>query len=681
MQPDLKTSLAVRTFEDLSYGRSYFYYFLGHNHPWENENVPDVFTNTPRELTGIRDDILYLKRILPNDASLVIPRYEWVANTFYDQWDDGVDMTNKMFYCVNIEGNVYKCLSNDSGSYSLIEPKGNSLTPITSPIDHYIWKYMYNISPLKKTKFISPNFIPVQTALSERFFNRGSVEEVVVLSQGSNYVSEANTSITVTDTNYTTGFGAELKIGYVDSNGRLVSIDIINGGLNYTYGAKIEISDNGVNGGAEITVKTVNPLTGAITGFDIRNGGSGYTLMDTVTAVVGGAKLTPILSSEGSIITVTIDDPGIGYLLPPKLTVNYSIGGPKYGNPTPVLKAIIFGGKIVDVMIEDPGVGLSHDLLTTITVEGDGSDASFTPIIADGSITSVIVNNPGMNYSWMRLIVNSTTGSGASLAPIYQSSDFLSDQALVEQTAVKGAIYSIKVNNGGSGYTTASVQISGDGTGATAQAIVDNGAVTKIRMLTYGSNYTYASVIISGNGINASATVILPPPLGHGSNAVTELYSRSVCFFNILRGDPIINADGNQISFRQYGIIQDPVLLSNNRKAIVSSEFIRFSVTLNQVSGLAVSDILVNKTTNRKYRIISISGTTVTLQQLSSVFELPKQSDILKKDGIGNEYSVFSLNDSPSINKYSGKILSVKNDTAFIPSDTQFLAFQSITTF
>jgi hypothetical protein len=53
----------------------------------------------------------------------------------------------------------------------------------------------------------------------------------------------------------------------------------------------------------------------------------------------------------------------------------------------------------------------------------------------------------------------------------------------------------------GSGYTsTPDVFIDGDGTGATARALIVNGAVKKIEIVSLGTGYTSASVTISGGG-------------------------------------------------------------------------------------------------------------------------------------------------------------------------------------
>ena len=77
----------------------------------------------------------------------------------------------------------------------------------------------------------------------------------------------------------------------------------------------------------------------------------------------------------------------------------------------------------------------------------------------------------------------------------------LSNQWDVQQNAVGGAVYNIKVSNGGSGYTSApTVSVTGDGTGLTATAEITGGVVTNIRVTAPGSGYNQCAITISGGG-------------------------------------------------------------------------------------------------------------------------------------------------------------------------------------
>jgi len=77
-------------------------------------------------------------------------------------------------------------------------------------------------------------------------------------------------------------------------------------------------------------------------------------------------------------------------------------------------------------------------------------------------------------------------------------------------------ISSIEVTNPGTGYTTApTVTITGDGTGAKAEARIVNGTIQSIEILNRGIDYTRAVVTISGGGgYGASASAIIDAKIG-----------------------------------------------------------------------------------------------------------------------------------------------------------------------
>jgi hypothetical protein len=96
-------------------------------------------------------------------------------------------------------------------------------------------------------------------------------------------------------------------------------------------------------------------------------------------------------------------------------------------------------------------------------------------------------------------------------------------------------ISSISVTNSGSGYTQApTVTITGDGTGATAEAVIVNGKIEKINVLKRGINYTRAIVSISGgNGSGAAAIAVIDARTGqlstiyYDSNAEKQIVNEN----------------------------------------------------------------------------------------------------------------------------------------------------------
>ena len=77
-------------------------------------------------------------------------------------------------------------------------------------------------------------------------------------------------------------------------------------------------------------------------------------------------------------------------------------------------------------------------------------------------------------------------------------------------------ISSISVTNPGQGFTSApTVTIDGDGTGASASAVIVNGRIQSIEIINRGIDYTRATITISGGGgYGASATAVIDGRIG-----------------------------------------------------------------------------------------------------------------------------------------------------------------------
>ena len=144
-----------------------------------------------------------------------------------------------------------------------------------------------------------------------------------------------------------------------------------------------------------------------------------------------------------------------------------------------------------------------------------------------------------------------------------------SDEALVRDNAVDGAIKVVTVINKGVALGAANqqyrnVQIKGDGFGATCTIIVDEDSqVSKVEVSNQGSGYTYGYVDALSAGLPAGTTsavfnVIIPPQGGHGKDIYRELGAYNVLVYTRLENDTenpdfITNND-----FARIGIIENP---------------------------------------------------------------------------------------------------------------------------
>jgi hypothetical protein len=666
---------------DIRYKRANYYYFLGKIEPWGNPDLAptDYEIDSDQENNVVRSNSLFMKKISPNDISEVVTRYDWISGTVFAQWDNTLDMSGLNFYCLTVDNTVYKCLDNGNGSPSTVKPTGNSYG-VTKTSDGYLWKYMYTIPAFKRSRFSSFIYMPVQRALSNTFYNKGGVNEVIINSSGINYSDAQLTTITVTGT--TTGSGATGTIT-VGAGGAITGANITNGGSGYTSGVNLSITSAlGIQGSISAVI-----VSGVVTGITIISAGVSYGSGDSIVFTVGGAVLIPMVSRiNGSITSVKIVNAGIGYVSPPTLTVVGTGGTGEYGNSTAIITCVMYQGKIVIVNLTDPGLNYPFDNSTTILVQGTGTGAQFTPVVFGGSVIGVIVENPGTGYTSISLAVLGT-GTGANLSPVFQFSDFVSDQSIIEQTTIPGAIYSIKPVINGNNYTASTVvTIDGDGTGCTVLPVIVSGSIVKFNITSYGSGYSYANVVItdanrnSSGSIDATAYSILPPRNGHGRNALTELLSNKVVINSSLRKEKFLETIVQD--YRQFGIIKNPRDFVTGTLLTGDSYLAAYKVQFDTTVGL-VQDQLLNLG-NVKFRVVFIdTGNVVYLQQSGMSKDIPVGtfSTIPIGGGTSLTYVSSTVISSPLIDKYSGALLYVSNETPFYLAENQGIVIKTFLTF
>jgi hypothetical protein len=676
---DFHSDVATIISDDIQYQHSKYYYYLGKVEPWGIYDISPSIMQPDSDLENntIRSNIVYIKSISPNDVSLVINRYNWESGIVFDSWDHTKNMEPLKFYCVTEDNNVYKCLDNNGGIASTSKPTGNSFYT-TSTADGYTWKYMYNIPAFKRIRFSSLNYIPVQRSLTDSFYNKGSIDDVVVTNSGSGYNNNQVTTLIITGATTGSGAAGTLTVG---PTGNIIGVNITNGGSGYTAGVNIAFTTSaGVNGKGSAIISA-----GIVTGMSIVAPGVGYVNGDVINFTVGGASVFPMVSRvTGSVNTVKILSEGAGYISPPSITISTTgpTGTGKYGNSTALFTSTIYQGKLVGVNIIDPGVLYSTDITTTISVQGDGTGAEFSPVIMNGEIVGVIVENPGTGYTTIKLNVIGD-GTDANLTPLLSTSDFISDQSIVEQTTIPGAIYSVKIVEEGNNYSSNTVvTISGDGTGATGIAHITDGKIKKIQITNHGTDYTYANVVVTdssrnvyGNNIDVFAYVTLPPAGGHGINAVSELFGSTLSINSSLRQETSLS--NLYQDYRQFGILKNPTNQSN-KKFLSTSSLIAYEVEFSSVLGLVKDEILILN--NIKFRVISSIGNIVTLQQLGIKYIDPIGVFVADSENT-RQYNSINVIKYPEVNKYSGKLIYSSNESPFSFSEEQGIIIKTFLKF
>ena len=132
---------------------------------------------------------------------------------------------------------------------------------------------------------------------------------------------------------------------------------------------------------------------------------------------------------------------------------------------------------------------------------GSGTGVTVTATVANGSVTSLQVTNPGTGYQPGDVVQLAFQGGGSD------------GSAILQAVLVAGVLGHIDLISGGTSYATAPTVsfTGGGGTGAAATATVVGGAVTAVTITNYGTGYTSTPTVgfSGGGGSGASAIAIL----------------------------------------------------------------------------------------------------------------------------------------------------------------------------
>lgn len=271
----------------------------------------------------------------------------------------------------------------------------------------------------------------------------------------------------------------------------------------------------------------------------------------------------------------------------------------------------------------------------------------------------------------------------------FSSSDFIpvktlanddgSTQWQVQQNSIDGALHSIVLTNGGSNYTNVSnivVEISGDGSDASAVATINtvSNTVNSFSILAKGSGYTRASIYITGGGgTGATGRAIIAPPGGHGSDPLYELGGSNVMINGRIKGSeggklPVTN------DYRQVSLISNPKDYLTGNTSVSNTTFLQATVVTTVGSG----DYFENE---RVYQGVSLGvssfrGTVLRWDSGNSKIYLintegtPSVSDTI--NGANSVVSRFVTSYSlPEALPYSGRLIYTDNIVAVNRSEDQ----------
>ena len=300
-----------------------------------------------------------------------------------------------------------------------------------------------------------------------------------------------------------------------------------------------------------------------------------------------------------------------------------------------------------------------------------------------GSVIKPTTTSPQMSapladgYQWKYMY----TLTGADVNKFLTSAFFsakkltVDDSSLqwpVQQAAVDGAIYRIKITSGGVNYQTKpTVTIQGNGSGCTIlpeNITLVGGVITEILVdpSLCGSGYTQAKVVFSGGNPNTPATAraILSPVGGHGSDPIKELPAYYVMIDSQLAadegsGDFIVDND-----FRQIGIMRNPIDTSTNTIGQQLTYSALTTLTHQTVSGSAFSKDtqVIGQTSGAIAFIASIESSSKIKvhQNMTTGYGTFIPGETIQ---VGTSTAILSSITTPEVNCAKGEVVYIENLT------------------
>lgn len=336
------------------------------------------------------------------------------------------------------------------------------------------------------------------------------------------------------------GFGAELEV--VSGGITAASFSSLSGGTGFNIGDFLEVTGGGgsggliqivsgsitkesitaltgstgfqvgdllttVGGGGEgvvIRVTAVNPVTGAITDFEVLNGGHGFTFAPsglvaitgsgTVTNVIFNADNFGIPAAGGITADSIVLSGGSGFDIGEVLNID---GGGGDGAQIQVV-----AGSLTTASINSLGGGTGFqvgDYVTTTGGGGEGVVIRITSIGPNGSITGWELVNGGFGFTGEPTGIVALTGTGVNASIIANDTNFAIQTAgQITESSISNLIGS------GTGYTVGDrlIVTGGGGSGAIIEitAVGPNGQILDYVIINGGSGYSSNPIVLNEDG-------------------------------------------------------------------------------------------------------------------------------------------------------------------------------------
>jgi hypothetical protein len=548
--------------------------------------------------------------------------------------------------------------------------------------------------------------MPVANAVQQMYYSDGKLEKFVISSKGEGYLPNVTLDGTVSSHggvgfNYRKLFGTNTAFetdftqgDYFVVNGEVRRIASIESDTELTINADdpllyvaIESTITKLNTYISIIdgdgFKAENPYI--VTGITMTNQGTGYSSVLNETTVVlsdpqlpGSRRATAKVDEvvAGKITKIKIVDSGSGYTLAPTI-----------------------------VSINDIRISGNTGQNAAGTVNVIKSKAYLEPVISPttGELVNIVPSYPGTGYTYanlsvirvksMELPAGKTAWTDAEINVDFNFGKLDTKQSNVELSAVNGCIHAIRLVRQGVGYAAGTtITVSGDGTGCTAEPVIEAGVLTNILVTNVGKDYTYASVTITPAAgtvpsVTATPRAVISPPGGHGKSAVDELFGRTLAMFNRLSSVKLQGMTLSDVEYRQLCLYRQPRIFGSQllyngslattvykiSVAIANGAPALSTIPLNTV--LLIADKIPSTVTIR-FRLIERTTNEMLIQSIDNNDEYLANSLIVIHPNGTDSYKVGSVT-KPDVEKLSGDVIYIDNRSAFKPLVDQTVSVSS----
>jgi hypothetical protein len=319
-----------------------YFVFAARQSPFNDEQITaNTIDNEYEAQVFLQDELMFGKKITENDVIPVITNKRWSANTIYEIYNDkDRELIEKDFYVITNENKVYKCIYNNNGLPSLIEPSHIELGFPPQESDGYRWLFLYELTNEQMLKFSTEKFIPIVENINvRRSAIDGAIFNITVEANGSAYPADSglistvpgntyivrisdnsssandffsNCAITITNDSTNLTYVKEIRDYISNNSGRFVVVKIpfsngqISNNQPYAIAPYVKIeSKTGSNCEAYAVMQNVSEttFTGSLQSIEIVNPGKGYkqanVSIQTSVGFGSGASARAIISPPG----------------------------------------------------------------------------------------------------------------------------------------------------------------------------------------------------------------------------------------------------------------------------------------------------------------------------------------------------------------------------------------------